>query len=220
MTTNKLDLQFTLGFTAAVFFSLLLLTLRILKTDSLFLTFLIWNLFLACIPYIFSYILNRFQLRSLAFYLVFGCWLLFLPNAPYILTDFKHLTHQLSTIVWYDTLLISTFAMNGLLIGIRSIQLVHQSLCKRTSRLLSHLIIIFSLYLSGFGIYLGRVLRWNSWDILNNPFELLTDLIYIVSHPLNNFQAYLYTFAFGTFLITLYYLFPKYTTPSKIQSKI
>ena len=120
MNFKKIDLNFIVGFTVSVSFSFLLLYCRILKTGSFFYSFLVWNLFLACIPYLITCILQLTKIRATIFWCSFIVWVLFLPNAPYLLTDFKHLKHHLSTVTWYDILLIASFALNGLLIGTKS----------------------------------------------------------------------------------------------------
>ena len=206
MNLKNIDLNFILGFTISVCFSFLLLYFRILKTDSFFYTFLVWNLFLACVPYLITFILQLTKVRTTVFWFSFIIWLLFLPNAPYLLTDFKHLRHHLSSIVWYDIILIASFALNGLVIGAKSLLMMTNLLDIRVSKIFKHSIMISVLYLSGFGIYLGRVLRWNSWDIVQNPKELLYDLGSIVMHPVQNIQAYLFTGVFGTFLLLTFFI--------------
>jgi len=209
MNFKKIDLNFIVGFTVSVSFSFLLLYCRILKTGSFFYSFLVWNLFLACIPYLITCILQLTKIRATIFWCSFIVWVLFLPNAPYLLTDFKHLKHHLSTVTWYDILLIASFALNGLLIGTKSFLMMINLLDTRVSKTFKHLIIVSVLYLSGFGIYIGRFLRWNSWDIIQNPKELLYDLSAIAMHPVQNIQAYLFTGVFGTFLLLAFYVFQR-----------
>ncbi len=55
-------------------------------------------------------------------------------------------------------------------------------------------------YLSSFGVYLGRMLRFNSWDILSHPVELFTNIL----TSLLNFETYRFTFFFGTAILIIY----------------
>ena len=145
-------------------------------------SFLQWNLFLAWIP-LFSalglWALQQRQRRGtgLAGALLFLCWLAFFPNAPYIVTDFLHLTERNNVPLWYDLLLIFSFAWNGLVVGFTSLWIVQTVIAGRWGQWLSWLIVAGTLALSGFGIYLGRFLRWNSWDLLTNPRLLASDII-------------------------------------------
>lgn len=95
------------------------LTARIYFSGSLFLGFLIWNLFLSYVPLILSSITSYFKLKGVTLFSVFVIWLLFLPNAPYIITDYKHLfNHRL---LYLDIIIIGCFAYSGLISGLYSI---------------------------------------------------------------------------------------------------
>ena len=89
-------------------------------------TFLVlnWNLFLAFIPWALSSLLiiyPKLQEKKLAVITLLGSWLLFFPNAPYILTDLFHLKHVVSMPMWFDLLLILSFAWVGLLFWFMSL---------------------------------------------------------------------------------------------------
>ncbi len=142
--------------------------------------FLIWNLFLAWIPYLAARRFERLHERqSSGFSLIFlfCIWLLFLPNAPYIITDFLHFRHKPPIPLWYDLILLFAFASTGLLLGLLSLHKVHQVLRKRFSSLWTNSLVLGSIGLSGFGIWLGRFQRWNSWDVFARPDALLVDLV-------------------------------------------
>ena len=149
--------------------------------------FLVWNLFLAWIPYIITLFLDRihekFQSR-LATAGALGCWLLFLPNAPYILTDLLHLKSRSPIPHWYDLMLILSFAWTGMMLGLLSLHRVQLFMNKRISAIWSWVLTITVIGLTGFGVYLGRFLRWNSWDILSNPIGLARDIFEIISQPI------------------------------------
>lgn len=148
--------------------------------------FLIWNLFLAWIPYWLSLAVAPFYERSQSLLLTGGLlfiWLLFLPNAPYILTDLLHLRMRAPIPFWYDLMLLFSFAWTGLLLGIISLYEIHLFIAKQWSRWAGWLVVTISIFLSGLGVYIGRFLRWNSWDIIAQPFELIYDLWSILIEP-------------------------------------
>src|SRR5690606_20092531 len=113
-----------------------------------------------------------------------GFWLLFFPNAPYIITDLIHLNTRFNPSVWSDTLLLFTCALAGLAAGLYSLHIIHKVLDSFFKSFTSWIIVGTSLVLSGFGIYLGRVQRWNSWDLFTDPITLMGDVFIHLSNPL------------------------------------
>ncbi|MCX2764421.1 DUF1361 domain-containing protein [Aquimarina muelleri] len=204
------QLPFIKTFVVTVLFSFTLLLIRVIKTDSTFYLFLVWNLFLACIPYAITLILCSQKTNSFIFWIGFACWLVFLPNSPYILTDLQHI--KLSTLesVWFDVLLILSFAINGLVAGFASLSIIQTSLQKKFSNKIANFIVYFILLLCGFGIYLGRVLRWNSWDILQDPTGLLLDIAKRILFPYQHINTWFFTITFGVFLIIIYRMMNHY----------
>ena len=190
--------------------SIAMLGARIWYSGYITYSFLQWNLFLAWIP-LFSalglWALQQRQRRGtgLAGALLFLCWLAFFPNAPYIVTDFLHLTERNNVPLWYDLLLIFSFAWNGLVVVFTSLWIVQTVIAGRWGQWLSWLIVAGTLALSGFGIYLGRFLRWNSWDLLTNPRLLASDIIQRISDPMAHPRTVVMTLLFSSFL-TLAYL--------------
>jgi uncharacterized membrane protein len=179
------DLKRFLVVTALVFWSSCLILLRVERTGSRYYLFLIWNLFLAGIPLVASTGLRL--ARFLRFPLIIeavccGFWLLFLPNAPYILTDLLHLTAKSPAPAWYDLALLLSCAGTGLLLGYLSLVDVHDLVAKTFGTAIGWVLALSSLLLSGFAIYLGRFLRWNSWDILARP-TMLLDIADGLVHP-------------------------------------
>lgn len=149
--------------------------------------FLIWNLFLAWIPYLIALNLEgitRLKGGGILAGMALLLWLLFFPNAPYIITDLLHLKHRADIPKWYDLMLFFSFAWTGLMLGFLSLQEVQLFLKKRLGHGKARLLVCLSLVLCGFGIYLGRFLRWNSWDLFANPRPLMADLFEILSNPL------------------------------------
>lgn len=184
-------------------FALLLLVFRIQLTDSPFYLFLVWNLFLAGIPFAITQLFKwSVKLRSLKIvgFLGFIAWLLFLPNSPYIITDLVHLHSDHSSLVWVDLFLVFVFAFNGLLLGLLSMldmfALIRQHYGERVAKYTMFKVCL----LSGYGIYLGRFLRFNSWDITTKPDTLLVQMLHSLREP----KVWLITFAFGGFLWILF----------------
>ena len=150
--------------------------------------FLGWNLFLAWIPYGISLLLKERQ--SLPFKLIIiSAWLLFFPNAPYIITDLLHLRARPPVPLWYDMLTIFAFAWTGLIFGFLSLIRVQKILIREWGVTVGHLLTGGAFLLAGLGIYIGRFLRWNSWDIVTRPFHLIADLATIFTDPAMHWPA-------------------------------
>lgn len=146
------------------------------------LAFLAWNLFLAWIPFGLSGLLPHTRHR-LAGGLLLGLWLLFLPNAPYLITDFIHLRARPPVPVWVDTLLFFLFAWTGLMLGLLSLLRVHLYLRQFYQPRQAHYLIAGFILASSFGLYLGRVERWNSWDALLSPLAVLENAATLALSP-------------------------------------
>ena len=185
-------------------FTIVLLVIRIILTGQLTYVFLAWNLFLAWIPFALSQKMtgteNRWQILLLT-----SSWLLFLPNAPYIITDFLHLKPRPPIPYWYDILLLFSAALNGLLLGLLSLLRVEKFLADRYGNRISGLLILCSLFLCAFGIYMGRYLRWNSWDIITNPGAIASDVLARIFNPFDHFGTWSVTFLFDSFFYVIYY---------------
>lgn len=167
--------------------------------------FLAWNLFLAWIPYLLSLTLKRLTNFKILTVLVFVSWLLFFPNAPYIITDLLHLKYRPPVPMWYDVLMFFAFAWTGLILGFASLLEVQKFLSKRLSPGFVRLIVIGALGLCGFGVFVGRFQRWNSWDVLSNPFRLCFDMFEILINPMAHWGTFGLTFVLSGLLILGYY---------------
>ncbi|MBX2829543.1 MAG: DUF1361 domain-containing protein [Flavobacteriaceae bacterium] len=196
--------------------SLFLLMIRLKFTLSFFYLFLVWNLFLAWIPFcISSYLLHK-KVGRMGLLFGTGVWLLFLPNAPYILTDFVHLNHPNSHPV-FDGFMLVLFSITGIICYLYSLADMEQLWRRHFAEKWIRWILLAIPFITGFGIYLGRFLRWNSWDILQNPIGLIQDIFQIVLSPQNNPLAWGTTFSFGVMLWLLYSFFKKsFSTTKKI----
>lgn len=198
------------SFAILSFFCLGLFALRVYLSGSFFFMFLIWNLFLAFIPWAISSVLllsDRVKKLKIAAISFLFFWVLFFPNAPYIITDLFHLQYRRDMPIWFDLVLILTFAWTGLLFGFSSMRDI-ESLCKqKMSRKFVNVLIAGFLFLSSFGIYIGRYLRWNSWDIISRPSVLMTDIWDIIIHPAGHPKAWGMTLLMGFMLNVIFWTF-------------
>jgi uncharacterized membrane protein len=148
--------------------------------------FLVWNLFLAWIPYWVSLTLASIRdgkLRRIKTGFTLVIWLLFFPNAPYILTDLLHFRNFGDVPMWYDLMMLLSFAFTGVMLGWLSLMEVQDFLKSRHSRGVARGLTFVALILCSYGIYLGRFQRWNSWDILTNPVALFQDMFSVLMQP-------------------------------------
>lgn len=173
--------------------------------------FLIWNLFLAWIPLFFSLLLYHFhemdKLGWLSILLFGGAWLLFFPNAAYLVTDLVHYKARPNVPWWFDQVLLCSFLLNGLLLSFTSMFIVFEISSERINQWFSWLIVLVVSFLSGFGIYLGRFERWNSWDLLTDFSGLFYDILDRVVNPLAHPRTYGVTILFGSFLFLGFIIF-------------
>ncbi len=189
----------------AALLCILLLCYRVYTSGTLFFIFLIWNLFLAIVPLVISQFIsysNYIRSNRFLFLSASALWLLFLPNAPYIITDLIHLQHNLSNLVWLDLFLVFAFAIMGLFTGVLSMIKMNALFKQQWSTKTGHLLIIISAFLSGYGVYLGRFLRFNSWDILTNPSSLFLQII----RSLGSEKTWIVTLVFGIFLSLIFFI--------------
>lgn len=192
-------------------YSLILLFIRAKLTDTVFLFYLVWNLFLAFVPYFFTSYLktqisiqkSKFKTLSLLF-----LWLLFLPNSFYILTDLIHLSQSSNHLFWFDLVVISSYALIGFTLGVISLIEFETIIKSYTSTLITNLIMPIICFLCGVGIYLGRILRYNSWDILSNPITLCQDIL----TSLLSADSLLFSLYFGGYIYLFYFLKKIYST--------
>lgn len=172
---------------------------------------LIWNLFLAWIPFGLAYLAYVLAWRRILLYFaipVFALlWLIFFPNAPYILTDLQHLSQGPSNVpLWYDVILLIWFSWTGMLLGIVSLSLMQEIIRKRAGRRASWTFVLAVCALSSVGLYVGRFIRLNSWDILQNPGETATNVFDWLSDPSLRSVGFilLYTLFFAFVYLTLH----------------
>ena len=183
---------------------------RFVYTDTKVFLFLNWNLFLAFVPWaVSSLMMLRPKLRQSKWMLalLLCTWLLFFPNAPYILTDLFHLHISSSMPVWFDLVLILSFAWTGLLFGFLSLWDIEDLMRNWLKEKYVVLVSVLLLFIGSFGIYIGRYLRWNSWDILTSPFQLLYDIGDRLVNPFSHPRTWGVTILMGLCLNMLYFSF-------------
>ena len=181
----------------------ILLLFRAKITHSIFYFFLVWNLFLGAVPYlILAFAKEKMQLLEnvKTRILVFFSWLLFLPNSFYILTDFVHLEKGDPALFWFDLILLFSFSSLGFLFGLLSIKEFKNCFSLFYTNKIVVITIPTICLLSGFGIYLGRFLRFNSWNILTNPFQLVLDSM----QTLFTSDAIQFSIFYGSFIYITY----------------
>jgi uncharacterized membrane protein len=184
---------------------------RIAYSDSRRHTGLIWNLFLAWIPFMLSYFAHAVSWKRATLYLVIPSiaflWLIFFPNAPYMLTDLQDLARSASGApLWYDVIIIVWSSWTGMLLGVISLYLMQDIIIRRFGRIAGWVFVFIISAMSSFGIYIGRFVRLNSWDILQDPAETAQEILGVIIDPSMRLAAFtlLYTFFFLFIFLLLY----------------
>ena len=150
---------------------------------------ILWNLFLAYIPVFLSVWLFRWsERRSLLWWVILATFVAFLPNAPYILTDIIHYIRSIrqglsdSIIIFALTPQYLIFLIGGFQAYVMSLLNLEFYLTKVGQEKSIFAVQILIHFLSAIGIYLGRFLRFNSWDFVTQPDELAETLARDLSH--------------------------------------
>ena len=181
----------------------LLILVRICRSGESNYLFLVWNLFLAWIPFAVSSLFTGEpgqpkwkQIPALCI------WFLFFPNALYIITDLIHLDEDTDIPKWFDAVLLFSASLLGLIMAFISLYRVENLLLRYVQKKRVALIMPALLFTGSFGVYLGRFLRWNSWDIVRNPARLLSEIVQRLIFPL----AHTRTWGITVILTLLFYL--------------
>lgn len=177
-------------------------------THSWIYSFLLWNLVLAWLPLMFAFalvdLLSKHRWLSWQNVTLSFLWLVFLPNSFYLASDLIHLRVSSQASVLFDVVMLLSFSFNGFLTGMISLYLVHHQLYKRFWAHQVHAVITLVLLAASFAIYLGRNLRWNTWDVLINPAGLLFDVSDRLINPTAHPQALTTTLGFFVLLGSVY----------------
>jgi uncharacterized membrane protein len=194
----------------SAFFSVGLVVMRIWYTRELTFMFMPWNLFLAVVPYcLLKFFSLKFMSNPFTFLLLFVVWLLFIPNTFYMITDLFHLFKRDNIPQWFDLILLMSFAWNGLVLGTLSIRQMEKLLAIRLPRLPGGVFIAAMMFLNAFGVYLGRYLRFNSWDVISNPFILFMDIAGLILQPFEYKGAWAMILSFTIMMMIMYQMLKK-----------
>ena len=192
---------------------------RAFYTGSLTYFFYPWNLFLATVPLFFSGLLLKQKTLNYKSIFLLGLWLLFLPNAPYLVTDIFHYQERPPVPMWFDLMLVVSGAWNGVLLCMISLLRVERFLRTRYKSRFIDAIMFVLLLLCGYGIYIGRYLRYNSWDIISDPFSLAADIVSMIFHPFENGYAWGMTLCYAVFITFLYFTIKKLSESFRINTQ-
>lgn len=166
------------------------------NTDSYI--YMNWNLFLGLLPLVFAGLYARNIGGKIGSFIWFVLWIGFLPNAPYMITDFIHIADVgPRSILWMDSIMLFAFAWVGMIAWLQSLFMMYQRNHIKT------FIPSISL-LTAIGLYLGRYIRFNTWDILTRPNEIINTVLDVFLHPLNHEPFLLFITVFWVFLMLSY----------------
>ena len=160
-------------------FSVGLVVLRYALSGHVSYANMIWNLVLAWAPLVFAlaaYDRHRRGRDGLPLALLLALWLAFLPNAPYLATEFKMLRQVQDMPIWFDVAMVTSFAWTGLVLAFVSVYLVQEIARRVRGPLFGWACAIGSFGLCGIGVYLGRYVRLNSWDLFLRPHGVLAQV--------------------------------------------
>lgn len=187
---------------------LILIIVRVVVFGSFSLIYISWNIFLATLPFIISSLLliqaKKNNLPKILFIIGGIFWLLLLPNAPYIVTDLIHIGVVRSVPAFYDSILLFSSAWVGMILAMNSIFHIEQIIRIKYSKAITNIIIAVVIFFTSFGVYLGRFLRFNSWDVFLNHFSVLKGVLKTLSNTSNPLGIYFYLPLFFFFMYFSY----------------
>jgi uncharacterized membrane protein len=143
---------------------------------------MLWNLFLAGMPLLFAFFIlgaERLRWKKIFTLPLWLLWLFLFPNAPYMMTDLLHLQYlnvqfaETSPRVWFGYLHLCAGIAVGTCSGLLSLALLHHHIAKRYGQASGWAFAGAACFLSGIGIWIGRCMRFNTWDIWQDPWFLL-----------------------------------------------
>lgn len=172
--------------------------------------FLGWNLLLAWLPVLFMLLLYQY-LKTKPWvsgygFLITILWLAFLPNSFYMISDLVHLAYLDTSNLLYYVVLLFSFAINGLILGYLSLYIFQRELVKRIKAKQTNYWIAVILLVCSFAVYLGRYLRWSTWDIILHPVGIVFDVSDRFVNPGAYGQTFQVTLWFFILLTTLYFV--------------
>jgi len=211
LTEHKYKVGVFVLLSAASLICVTLVAARMAYSGNTQYTNLVWNLFLAWIPFVLAYIAYIMSWRRKLLYFVIPAfaflWLIFFPNAPYILTDFQHLGQGRANVpLWYDVIVLIWFSWTGMLLGIVSLNLMQEIIKRQMGRWAGWAFVFLVAGTTSVGLYLGRFARLNSWDILQNPGGIASSIPAWLDDPSARSVGFmaLYTLFFIFVYLTIY----------------
>jgi uncharacterized membrane protein len=186
-------------------FAIVLDIARVGLSQKINFIFLIWNLFLAWIPYTLSTMLH-IETSKKKFIAIFLPWLLFFPNAAYLITDILHVDFRPPVPLWYDSLIFFVFGWLGIMLASLALLRVHKYIEHKIGVVWSACAVLGIAVLTAFGIYLGRFERFNSWDVFTDPLTLFTNIIDIWNDIPHTVEPLLFTGIFTLVILFTYYV--------------
>jgi uncharacterized membrane protein len=179
-----------------------MLAARVCRTGSLELAFLGWNLALAWAPVglasIASWLVARD--RVVAAVAATVAWWLFFPNAIYLVTDLIYAGAGHGVLRWYDVAMLAVFAFAGGVIAMGSLERMRALVASRAGEWPSWAFAASVWLSSGIGVWLGRVRRWNSWDVLFAPGDIVRDAAHLLLAPRAHASAWVIALVFAALL--------------------
>jgi uncharacterized membrane protein len=218
---TKQEVKFIQGLGLLSGLCVLLFTVRVIATGSFRYLFIPGNLFLAWLSLVFGWLLVR-QLKNRRWLswqnlAITGLWLIFLPNSWYVLTDFIHVSATGEVSQLYDVVLMSSLVFCGFLAGFSSLYMVHMQLRKRLGERISAELVAAIIFASSFAIYLGRALRWNSWDVVTDPSGIILNVSDRILDPFGYPRALNITGLFFVMLGGIYLAIWLFLPPTRLS---
>lgn len=202
--------KFFSALAAASLAGVVLFVIGVIRNGTLDYWYLPANLALGLVPLVAAAVAHRLVKkrgwRNWQVLALLAVWLLFLPNSFYIVTDFIHLPEVARVDMVQDVVMLMQFSVVGIVAGFTSLYMVHTLLLQKFGSKVSMAGVIGVLYLCSFAMYLGRVLRWNSWDVVVQPFAVANDVLFLWWHPVFGEGAMWMTISFFMMLTSLYLL--------------
>ena len=100
--------------------------------------------------------------------------------------------------LWYDAIMIFSYSLVGIIAWIVSLHMIKKHFAWKQWT------IWFISFLTGFGIYLGRYIRFNTWHIITQPLDILETIGDIIIRPSSHQPVVMMTLTFTLVLGTLY----------------
>jgi uncharacterized membrane protein len=202
--------QFLLALGLATAVSIGLLMADSIANRSFSQSYLLVNLILAWIPFGLALWLKQCLSHKLwSSWEALGVsvlWLIFLPNAFYMISDFIHLTDIDIQQLLFNTVMFTSFIYIGVLLGFTSLYFVQQELVRRFSARTTTTMLGLLLFICSFAIYIGRDLRWNTWNVFTDPAGILFEVSARLLHPSQYPQVLLVVLPFFALLISMYFV--------------